>query len=100
MTETYKPKPIDTSQVTLPAELEELTEKLAENAHDIWAGQRLAEGWTPGAKRDDAAKTHPCLIPYRQLPDSEKQYDRNAAVSTLKTLLAMRFRILPPKKDV
>jgi hypothetical protein len=71
----------------------ELTERLAENAHDIWAQQRLTEGWTYGPERNDKQKNHPCLIPYADLPDSEKQYDRNAALETLKAIVALGYRI-------
>jgi ryanodine receptor 2 len=89
----YTPKPIDTSAIALPDDLAALTEKLAESTHDHWASQRLAEGWTYGEKRDDAAKTHPCLIPYRDLPESEKQYDRTTAMETLKAILALGYEI-------
>lgn len=90
---TYKPQPIDTSGVTLPEELLKLTERLAENAHDNWARQRIAEGWTYGPRRDDNAKEHPDLVPYRELPESEKEYDRRAAMETLKAILALGYRI-------
>ena len=93
---SYRPAPIDTSAVSLSPELHALTERLAENAHDIWAAQRLADGWTFGAKRDDAAKKHPCLIPYAELPDSEKSYDRQMAMGTLKAILALGHRVVPP----
>ena len=90
---SYRPAPIETSGVPLPPGLEALTERLAENAHDIWAAQRLADGWTFGPKRDDAAKKHPCLIPYAELPDAEKAYDRQTAMGTLKAMLALGYRI-------
>ncbi|MEK7408111.1 MAG: RyR domain-containing protein [Acidobacteriota bacterium] len=90
---TYKPRPIDTSEVALPEELLALTERLAESAHDHWAQRRLAEGWTYGPRRDDAAKHHPDLVPYRELPESEKEYDRRAALETLKAILALGYRI-------
>jgi len=91
----YIPKPIDTARVTLTSELTALTERLAENAHDLWAKQRLADGWSYGPKRDDAAKKHPCLVPYAELPESEREYDRNAAMGTLKAILALGYRIEP-----
>src|ERR1039458_4934846 len=72
---SYQPKPIDTEGATLPQELLPLTERLAENAHDLWAAQRLAQGWSFGPQRDDKAKKHPCLVPYNELPESEKEYD-------------------------
>jgi hypothetical protein len=90
---TYRPRPIDTSKIVLDGDLVALTERLAENAHDIWAAQRMAEGWRYGPERDDTAKTHPDLVPYADLPDSEKQYDRNTAMETLKAIIAMGYRI-------
>jgi len=89
----YRPKPIDTSAITLPDELEELTEKLAESTHDQWALQRMKDGWTWGEKRDDDKKTHPSLAPYGELSESEKEYDRLTAMETLKAVLAMGFDI-------
>ena len=90
---TYEPKPIDTSHVQLPESIHELTEKLAENNHDIWAKARRAEGWSHGPKRDDDKKTHPDLIPYAELTESEKEYDRKTAIETLKLILSLGFRI-------
>ncbi len=90
---TYEPGPIDTSSVALTEDLLQLTERLAENAHDIWARQRLREGWCYGPRRDDAKKEHPCLVPYAGLPESEKEYDRNAALETLKAIMALGYRI-------
>jgi hypothetical protein len=89
----YIPVPIDTSGIKLPREILDLTEKLAENAHDIWAMRRLAEGWRHGPVRDDARKETPCLVPYADLPDSEQQYDRHAALETLKAIIALGYRI-------
>lgn len=92
----YQPKPINAAKVVLPPELLALTECLAENAHDIWAARRMAEGWTYGLKRDDVAKKHPDLIPYADLPESEKEYDRRTAIETLKAIIAMGYRIEKP----
>ena len=90
---SYNPKPIGTSHITLPLELQQLTERLAENAHDLWAKQRLADGWTFGPQRDDRSKRHPCLVAYSDLPESEKRYDREAAMGTLKAIVALGYRI-------
>jgi len=92
----YTPKPIDSSKVDLPAELRELIERLAANAHDIWAQRRQSEGWTWGPARDDAARKHPCLVPFDQLPDSEKQYDREVVRKTLEAILALGYSIQEP----
>jgi len=93
---TYEPKPIATEGVCLSPDILALTEQLAKNAHEIWAQLRLAQGWRHGPKRDDAAREHPCLVPYEQLPESEKQYDRNMALETLKVILALGYRIDKP----
>ena len=90
---TYTPNPINTDDVELDGVLLELTEKLAENVHEMWALGRVNDGWRYGEKRDDAAKTHPCLVPYSQLPDSEKEYDRNTAMSTLKLIVKLGYKI-------
>lgn len=88
--------PIDTSGVEIPASLRNLTEALARHAHEVWARQRVAEGWRYGPERDDARRLHPCLVPYDELPDSERQYDRNAALETLRAVIALGYRIFPP----
>lgn len=90
---TYTPTPIDTTGVTLSKDLMELRERLAENAHDHWAMQRMSEGWQLGPVRDDSKKEHPDLVPYRDLPESEKTYDRNAAIETLRAIIALGYRI-------
>ena len=88
----YVPHPVDTSKVN-PREIEPLLEKLARNAHEIWAQKRMQDGWTYGARRDDTKRTHPCLVPYENLSESEKDYDRAMVNETLKTILALGYRI-------
>lgn len=90
----YEPKPIDTSDINLDKNLLELTEKIAENVHDVWAKGRINEGWTYGKVRDDAKKTNPTLVPYEKLPDSEKEYDRNTAMGTLKLIVKLGYKII------
>lgn len=90
---TYIPRPIDTSRVKLSSDLLELTETLAEHAHDTWAELRIQEGWTWGPKREDLTKTHPDLVPYGELSQSEKEYDRRAAMETLRAIIARGWEI-------
>ena len=90
---SYQPEPIDTSNISLTQEILELRELLAENAHDLWARQRMAQGWSYGPERSDQRKENPCLVPYAQLPESEKEYDRQAVMETLKAILALGYRI-------
>lgn len=91
---SYQPKPVDTSQIPLPAELEPLVERLAENVHEQWAALRIAQGWKYGPERDDSQKLHPCLVPYDDLPDSEKDYDRQSVRETVRVICQLGYRIV------
>lgn len=93
MSALYTPHPIDTSDVELSDELKLLVEQLAHNVHENWAQGRLNDGWTLGPERNDALKQHPCLIEYDDLPQSEKDYDRETVVTTLKTVLKLGWTI-------
>ncbi len=89
----YTPKPADTSKVVLDIKLLELTEKIAENVHEVWAKGRIDEGWTYGEERDDTKKQTPCLVPYSQLPEDEKEYDRKTAMETIKLIVSLGYKI-------
>lgn len=93
----YRPRPIDTTSVLLPPNILTLTEHLAVNAHEVWAAQRLSEGWSCGPQRSDPEKKTPNLVPYDKLPETEKEYDREIVLRTLKALYAMGYQII--KKD-
>lgn len=92
-TEHYTPQPVDTKDVVLPEDLMSLAEEMAKNVHEIWAETRIAQGWTYGPVRDDGEKKHPCLVPYDELPEEEKVYDRNTSIETLKFILAKGWKI-------
>ena len=89
----YVPAPVDTRAVEIPRELAELAEMLSKNTHEVWARTRLEQGWRRGETRDDARKLHPCLIPYEELSEDEKTFDRNTALETIRLILALGFRI-------
>lgn len=89
----YIPKPIDTSDVKLPPELQPLVEQIARNVHEVWAENRLSQGWTLGPERSDTLKTHPCLVPYDELTEVEKDYDRDTALGTLRLVMKLGFTI-------
>ena len=93
MKKDYVPQPVDTSNVQLPAELDELVEKIAKNVHEVWAQSRMEQGWTYGEERNDVLKTHPCLVPYEELPEEEKAYDRDTALGTLRLITKLGFKI-------
>jgi ryanodine receptor 2 len=93
MKEKYIPQPMDIMDVQLPAELDELIERLSENVHETWARKRMDQGWTFGEQRNDELRQHPCLVPYDELSEEEKAYDRDTAISTLKFITRCGFQI-------
>lgn len=95
----YNPIPVNLDSIDLGDDLEELTEALAEHSHDIWARQRLDQGWRYGAKRDDEKLEHPDLVPYSDLSEQEKDYDRNTSMQTLKLLKRLGYEIIHNSED-
>lgn len=93
MKSNYRPIPIAVEYMELPTDLAALVERLAENAHDLWSEQRLKEEWTWGPERCDRTLKHPCLIPYSELPEREKAYDRRAVLGTVKAIVASGYKI-------
>ena len=89
----YIPQPEQTDDIILSTELNDLVEAMAKNVHEVWAESRISQGWTYGPERNDALKTHPCLVPYEDLPEVEKAYDRDTAVGTLKLICKLGFKI-------
>ena len=94
MEKKYIPQPLDTSDVVIPESLHELTEAMAENVHEVWSQGRMDDGWSYGETRDDAKKKHPCLVPYEELPEEEKEYDRHTSQETIKFLLKSGYSIV------
>ena len=92
--EEYIPKPIDLSDVSLTDDLIELREAIAENAHEIWAENRRLEGWTYGPVRDDKKKQTPDMVPYKDLSDGEKEYDRATAMRSIKLLKKLGYDLV------
>jgi ryanodine receptor 2 len=90
---TFIPKPIDLSDVDLPQHLYDLIEILAKNTHEVWAESRIKDGWTYGVNRDDVLKKHPCLLPYEDIPESEKEYDKTISLSIIKLLIKLGYKI-------
>jgi len=89
----YVPTPVNTEDVQLSHDILQLADKLAENTHEVWATGRLKEGWTYGETRNDSLKKTPCMVPYDRLPSSEKEYDINAALETLKLIIKLGYKI-------
>ena len=90
----YIHHPVDLTGVKLPQELMNLAEDIAKNVHEVWSQNRMNEGWVYGTVRDDAKRETPCLVPYEELPEEEKAYDRNTAFSTLRLIVSLGFDIV------
>lgn len=98
MKKSYQPHPIDVSDTELPECLDELQELLAKNTHEVWSAGRIHEGWTYGPVRNDQKKQTPCLQSYENLSPEEQAYDRNTAMNTIRLLIKLGYKILPPEK--
>lgn len=90
----YIPQPVNTSDVVLPEELINLSEKISKNVHEVWSKNRLEQGWTYGEQRDDEKRETPCLVPYDELSEEEKYFDRCTSQETLKLIIKLGFKII------
>ena len=84
--------PKQTDDIILSGELN-ILEAMAKNVHEVWAESRISQGWTYGPERNDVLKHHLCLVPYEELPEVEKAYDRDTALETLKLISKLGFKI-------
>lgn len=87
----YIQTPVESHSTSIPKELGSLVEEMSKNVHKVWAQTRFAQGWTYGEERNDAEKKHPCLVPYEELSEEEKTYDRNTSVETIKFILELEY---------
>lgn len=46
-----------------------------EASHESWMAQKQRDGWVYGEKKDPDAKTHPCMVPFDQLPQEQQAKD-------------------------
>ena len=96
---TYHPCVISTDNIPLPDDLDELIHAMAERKHDIWALNRIHEGWTYGKERNNDLKIHPDLVPFGQLPESEKECDLVESIDTIKFIYSMGYTITRKVND-
>ncbi|WP_250033861.1 RyR domain-containing protein [Paractinoplanes maris] len=83
----------DTAALTLPPAVVTDLEQLAEHVHNVWGSKRLADGWRYGPERSTAERTMPSLVPYADLPEDERDYDRELVTETVKMLLRLGYRV-------
>ncbi|XP_014093117.2 ryanodine receptor isoform X15 [Bactrocera oleae] len=92
----YKPAPLDLNAVTLSPKLEELVDQLAENTHNLWARERIQQGWTYGLNEDSENHRSPHLVPYSKVDEAIKKANRDTASETVRTLLVYGYILDPP----
>ena len=96
----YKPAPLDLSAIELSQKMEELVDLLSENTHNLWAKERIGQGWTYGLNEDPDCKRSPHLLPYLYVDEAIKVANRNTASETVRTLLVYGYVLDPPTGDV
>ena len=95
----YKPQPLDLSAVALTSKLDELVEQLAENTHNIWARERIQQGWTYGLNEDPDLNRSPHLVSYSNVDEAIKKANRDTASETVRTLLVYGYILEPPSGE-
>lgn len=62
-----------------------LSGKSPEEMHQNWCEFKQARGWVYGEEKDEDKRTHPCLVPYEELPEVQKLKDHlfSAIVHTM-----------------
>nr|XP_055028682.1 ryanodine receptor 3 isoform X6 [Misgurnus anguillicaudatus] len=99
MSNGYKPAPLDLSDVKLTPGQELLVDKLAENAHNVWAKDRIKQGWTYGIQQDVKNKRNPRLVPYALLDERTKKSNRDSLREAIRTLTGYGYSVEPPDQD-
>uniref|UniRef100_A0A3Q3KQK1 Ryanodine receptor 3 n=1 Tax=Mastacembelus armatus TaxID=205130 RepID=A0A3Q3KQK1_9TELE len=100
MSNGYKPAPLDLSDVKLTAGQEVLVDKLAENAHNVWAKDRIKQGWTYGIQQDLKNRRNPRLVPYALLDERTKKSNRDSLREAIRTMVGYGYDIHPPDQEV
>uniref|UniRef100_A0A7N6BB89 Ryanodine receptor 3 n=1 Tax=Anabas testudineus TaxID=64144 RepID=A0A7N6BB89_ANATE len=99
MSNGYKPAPLELSDVKLTAGQEVLVDKLAENAHNVWAKDRIKQGWTYGIQQDLKSRRNPRLVPYALLDERTKKSNRDSLREAIRTLVGYGYDIDPPDQE-
>uniref|UniRef100_A0A3Q2TD46 Ryanodine receptor 3 n=1 Tax=Fundulus heteroclitus TaxID=8078 RepID=A0A3Q2TD46_FUNHE len=99
MSNGYKPAPLELSDVKLTAGQEVLVDKLAENAHNVWAKDRIKQGWTYGIQQDLKSRRNPRLVPYALLDERTKKSNRDSLREAIRTMVGYGYDIDPPDQE-
>ncbi|XP_076834091.1 ryanodine receptor 3 isoform X1 [Brachyhypopomus gauderio] len=99
MSNGYKPTPLELSDVKLTPSQELLVDRLAENAHNVWAKERIKQGWTYGIQQDVKSKRNPRLVPYALLDERTKKSNRDSLREAIRTLIGYGYNIEPPDQE-
>ena len=83
----YNPQPVDMTNLTLSRDMQNMADRLAENAHDIWAKRKKDELEASGGG------VHPQMVPYDMLTEKEKRKDRLRSVELIKYLQFMGYNL-------
>ncbi|XP_016377141.1 ryanodine receptor 2 [Sinocyclocheilus rhinocerous] len=95
----YKPAPMDLIHIKLASTQEAMVDKLAENAHNVWARDRIRQGWTYGVQQDIKSKRNPRLVPYVLLDERTKKSNKDSLREAVRTLLGYGFNLEAPDQD-
>ncbi|XP_051829609.1 ryanodine receptor 3 [Antechinus flavipes] len=100
MSNGYKPAPLDLSDVKLLPPQEIIVDKLAENAHNVWAKDRIKQGWTYGIQQDLKNKRNPRLVPYALLDERTKKSNRDSLREAVRTFIGYGYNVEPSDQEL
>jgi hypothetical protein len=70
-------------------------ELLAQREHERWLQAKLEAGWRYAPQTDKSQKLHACLVPWAELPESERQKDRVLVQAIPRILAKAGYTVLP-----
>ncbi|MBN2442907.1 MAG: SpoIIE family protein phosphatase [Spirochaetales bacterium] len=84
----------ETEQILLHVSTSDI-ETMAKMEHERWAWEKRLSGWTYAPERNNKNKEHNCLVPYKELPELEKEKDRDQVKRVPILIKAINYKVVP-----
>ncbi|KAG7226578.1 hypothetical protein INR49_003735 [Caranx melampygus] len=97
--EKVKSMKLSPTHIKLTSTQEAMVDKLAENAHNVWARDRIHQGWTYGIQQDVKSRRNPRLVPYTLLDERTKKSNKDSLREAVRTLLGYGYNLEAPDQD-
>eukprot|EP00002_Diphylleia_rotans_P021370 TRINITY_DN4160_c0_g1_i4.p1 TRINITY_DN4160_c0_g1~~TRINITY_DN4160_c0_g1_i4.p1 ORF type:complete len:1093 (+),score=211.13 TRINITY_DN4160_c0_g1_i4:154-3432(+) len=88
----YNPRIMNIAGINIDF-IKDLIDVIAEHVHDQWTLTKLNDGWKYDPVRDNGKKQHPMMVPYKDLTENEKSYDKNMAKQSIRLIVSLGYTI-------